>query len=167
MRAAITIRRDDLAHAAVRALLLHHVTEARSTAPPENRHALDLDAFRAPGIALFTAWEGETLLGMAALRQVEPGHGELKSMRTAPAALRRGTARALLEHVVAVARAAGLTRLSLETGTHPLFDAANRLYEAFGFVDGPVFGGYPASEHNRFMTLDLTSLPEKPCPRSS
>lgn len=76
-------------------------------------------------------------------------------MRTAPVALRRGVGRALLDHVIATARDRGYTRLSLETGTHPQFAPANRLYESAGFVDGPVFGGYPASPHNRFMVLEI------------
>lgn len=76
-------------------------------------------------------------------------------MRTAPAALRRGVARSLLAHLVALARTRGYIRLSLETGTAPMFAAANRLYEAAGFVDCAAFGGYPESPHNRFMTLTL------------
>nr|WP_233130712.1 GNAT family N-acetyltransferase [Sphingomonas jeddahensis] len=95
------------------------------------------------------------MLGVAALRQLSPDHGEIKSMRTAPGNLRPGVARALLAHLLALARARGYTRVSLETGTAPMFAAANRLYEAAGFIDGPVFGGYPESPHNRFMTLAL------------
>ena len=77
-------------------------------------------------------------------------------MRTAPAALRRGVARTLLAHLIALAQSRGYTRLSLETGTAPTFDAANRLYETSGFVDCAAFGGYPESPHNRFMTLALS-----------
>lgn len=149
------IREDDLTHAAVHALIRLHTAEARASTPQENAHALDLHAFRTPGTTLFTAWNGAELLGMAALRRLDAGHAEVKSMRTAPGHLRRGVARALLEHVVAAARAQGMTRLSLETGTHPMFAAANCLYEAHGFIDGPVFGGYPPSAHNRFMTREL------------
>jgi putative acetyltransferase len=150
------IREGGLDDPQVAALLLLHVTEARGSTPQDNAHALDLPALRAAtDLTFFTAWDGAALLGMAALRALEPGHGEVKSMRTAPAALRRGVARALLARCVAEARARGWTRLSLETGTAPMFDAANRLYEGAGFRDGPVFGGYPASPHNRFMTLPL------------
>lgn len=82
-------------------------------------------------------------------------------MRTHPDFLRCGVARALLERIATEARARGHRRLSLETGASPGYHAANRLYEAFGFVDGPVFGGYPPSPHNRFMFLQLR---EPPCP---
>lgn len=149
------IRPGDLDHPAIQALLRQHRDEAVGSTPRENAHALDLGGLRAEAVSLWTAWDGEALLGMAALRRLDAAHHEVKSMRTAPGHLRRGVARALLAHLLAQARAAGATRVSLETGTAPMFDAANRLYEVAGFVDGPVFGGYPASAHNRFMTLRL------------
>ena len=144
------------------ALLRCHHDEAHASTPRENAHVLDAGGLRAPGVAFYAAWDGEALAGIAALRDLEPGHAEVKSMRTAPAHLRRGVARALLAHLIAAARDRGIARLSLETGTAPMFAPANALYEAHGFVDGPVFGGYPASPHNRFMTL---ALQDAPCPR--
>ncbi|WP_368039905.1 GNAT family N-acetyltransferase [Sphingomonas bacterium] len=92
---------------------------------------------------------------MGALKDLGGGEGEVKSMRTAPGQLRRGIGRAMLARIVETARARGYRRLNLETGTSPSFAAANALYEQAGFVDGPVFGGYPPSPHNRFMTLSL------------
>lgn len=151
----MNIRPGGLDHPDVVALLRLHRDEALGSTPREHAHALDADGLGGPGVRFFTAWDGATLLGMAASRELEPGHVEVKSMRTAPGQLRRGVARALLAHLLARARADGATRVSLETGTHPMFAAANRLYERSGFVDGPVFGGYPASPHNRFMTLAL------------
>lgn len=155
----IAVREGGLDRPAVAALLTHHLAEMRGETPAENAHALDLSGLADPAIRFFCAWDGDVLLGVAALKRLSaehgPDHGEVKSMRTAPAALRRGVARLLLDRLVAEARGAGMTRLSLETGTAPLFAPANRLYEAAGFRDGPVFGGYPESPHNRFMTLTL------------
>lgn len=139
----------------VQKLLAYHHDEARSHAPADFTHALDLKKLRDPGISFWSAWELDDLLGVAALKQLSPDHGEIKSMRTSPDHLRKGVSRALLNQIMLTARDRGYTRLSLETGTAPSFDPANRLYEGFGFVDGPVFGGYPASPHNRFMTLAL------------
>ena len=149
------IRPGGLDHPEVQALLVFHRDESHASTPAANAHALDLGGLRAPAISFWTAWEGETLLGMAALRELTRDHGDIKSMRTAPAALRRGVGRRLLDHLIAEARARGYARLSLETGTAAMFDPANRLYEAAGFVDCVAFGGYPASPHNRFMTLTL------------
>jgi putative acetyltransferase len=155
-RAVIAIRDGGLDHPAVQSLLRLHLAGSHAETPAANAHALDLDGLRAAGIAFVTAWDDDTLLGMGALKQLDDGTGEIKSMRTAPGQLRRGVARAILFYLVGVARARDYPRLYLETGTAPLFAPANALYEAFGFVDGPVFGGYPPSPHNRFMTLPLT-----------
>ena len=149
------IREGGLDHPDVQALLALHRAESLGSTPRENAHALDASGLGQADVSFFTAWEGGTLLGMAALRELVGDHAELKSMRTAPAALRRGVGRALLDHLVATARARGYARLSLETGTAPLFGPANALYARAGFADGPVFGGYPASAHNRFMTMAL------------
>lgn len=149
------IRAGGLDHPDVQALLSRHRAESLGSTPRENAHALDLAGLRAPGVSFWTAWDGEALLGMAALRELAPDHAEVKSMRTAPTALRRGVGRALLDHLISTARARGYARLSLETGTAPMFAAANALYEKAGFGDGAAFGGYPASPHNRFMTLAL------------
>ena len=140
----------------VQALLRFHYGEAHRHDPSEFTHALPPAALSDPAISFFAAREGESLLGVAALKRLDQWHGEVKSMRTAPAALRRGVARLLLGHLLAVARARGLRQVSLETGTSPEFAAANGWYEASGFTDGPVFGGYPPSPFNRFMTLALT-----------
>lgn len=136
-------------------LLAYHLVSAHSDTPLENSHALDLSGLRDPAITFWSAWELDALLGVAALKQLDPGHGEIKSMRTSPEHLRKGVSRALLNQILLTARDRGYARLSLETGTAPSFVPANRLYESFGFMDGPVFGGYPASPHNRFMTLSL------------
>jgi len=158
------IRRDDPAAAHVAALLATHVAFGREHTPARDAHVLDAAGLDDPAITFWTIWDGDALAGFAALKQLDAQHGEVKSMRTAPDRLRRGAARALLDHIVATARARGYRRLSLETGTAAAFAPANRLYERAGFVDGPVFGGYPASDHNRFMTLDLQ---EPACPPSS
>ncbi len=151
------VRPADLDDPAVADLLRHHVAEAHRGFPREFAHALSIDGLRDPRIDLFAAWHGETLLGVGALRDLGGAHAEIKSMRTHPDRLRRGTARRLLDHLIAHARTRGHARISLETGTAPSFAPANALYEAFGFVDRDAFGGYPPSPHNRFMTLDLTS----------
>ena len=151
------IRQDDPTSPALAALIALHVAFGRAHTPAENAHVLDPAGLAAERVTFWTAWDGEALAGMAALRELAADHAELKSMRTAPGHLRRGVARALLDHLVAVARARGYARLSLETGTAPPFTPANALYEAHGFTDCAAFGGYPASPHNRFMSLTLTN----------
>jgi len=149
------IELDDLRRPAVHALLNEHLEDMYALSPRESVHALDLDALRSPDITFWTAWDAGTLLGCAALREIDPGHGEIKSMRTPRAMRRRGAGRALLSHVVETARARGYRRLSLETGSAPAFEPARRLYEAFGFsLCGP-FDDYVLDPNSVFMTLPL------------
>jgi putative acetyltransferase len=149
------LREGGLDDPQVVALIAHHLAEARGSTPKDNAHAMGADALRHPDISFWGLWDGDALLGFGALRQLSAEHGEIKSMRTAPDRLRRGVARTILDHLVSLARTRGYTRVSLETGTAPMFDAANRMYEAAGFADGPAFGSYPESPHNRFMTMVL------------
>lgn len=153
--AALAIREDDLSGELTRGLLAHHLAGMQSTSPPGHSFALDLSGLRAPGVTVWTAWDGEAIAGIGALKRLGDGSGELKSMRTHPDHLRRGVGAAILEHIIAVARTQGLHRLSLETGSGAAFDAALALYRRRGFVDGPAFGDYVASDFNQFLHLAL------------
>ena len=154
----LRLDRDDLTDPAVVALLEEHVAELRSISPPESTHALDLAALRADGVDVWVARDGASgpPLGCVALTLVEPSHGELKSMRTAAGATGRGVGTALLEHVVAQARARGLSRLSLETGAEDFFAPARRLYLRHGFEVCPPFGSYRPDPLSVFMTRPLS-----------
>ena len=126
-----------------------------ASSPPGTVFALDFAGLLRPEITLWSAWEGDTLLGMGALKDLGSGAGELKSMRTHPAHLRKGVARRLLEHMIAEARTRGYSRLSLETGSGPAFEPALALYRARGFVNGEAFGDYEESPFNQFLHLDI------------
>ena len=139
----------------VQALLEHHVTRARAETGRGSAHALDLDALRAPGMMFWSAWEGDTLLGVGALKRLSPTHGEIKSMHTAEASRRRGVGAAIVRHIIDAARSAGMTRVSLETGSWPYFNAARALYRSQGFVECGPFGDYVPDPNSVFMTLDL------------
>lgn len=144
---------DDLTSAPVRALVAHHLAGMRDGTPPEDVHALDVDALRAPGITFWSAWAGDELVGCGALKRLDATRGELKSMRVADAWLGKGVGRAILDHITDHARAAGLTSLWLETGGP--FEAARKLYERAGFRYCGPFGDYGPSDFSLFMTKDL------------
>jgi putative acetyltransferase len=148
----LRIRLDDLSSPAVQALLEEHLRSLAQLSPPESMHALGIDALCRPGISFWTAWSGEALLGCGALKELDPAHGEIKSMRTAAAHLRRGVGRAMLAHIVEEARRRSYARLSLETGSTPEFEPAQRLYEGFGFVRCPPFAGYTEDPFSVYMT---------------
>lgn len=146
---------DDLARPEVHALLDEHLQDMRALSPPESVHALDLERLRAPGITFWTAWEGPLLAGCGALLELDARHGEVKSMRTPRARRRMGAGRAILTHIVAVARSRSYRRLSLETGAMAAFAPAHRLYERFGFASCGPFGDYVDDPNSVFMTLRL------------
>lgn len=149
------IRLDDLSGEAAHALLREHLAGVALHSPPESIHALGVDALRQPGIAFWTLWDGDALLACGALKELDPVHGEVKSMRTAAAHLRKGAARAMLDHLVAEARRRGYRRLSLETGTAAAFVPAHRLYAAAGFTPCGPFADYVVDPYSCFMTLAL------------
>ena len=136
--------------------LLHiHLTSARSQTAPGSAHALDVNGLRSPDISFWTIWDDETLLGVGALKRLSADHGEIKSMHTARAVRRRGVGRAMLRHIIAIARASGISRLSLETGASEYFRPARALYGSHGFVDCPPFADYVLDPNSVFMSLDL------------
>lgn len=137
------------------ALLNEHLQGMADHSPPESIHALDIDGLKAPDITFWTLRDGDELLGCIALKQLDDKHGEIKSMRTASAHLRRGVGAALLEHVIGEARRRSYVRLSLETGSGPGFEPALALYRKFGFVYCDPFADYRDDPFSRFMTLDL------------
>ncbi len=118
-------------------------------------HALDLEGLRADNVTFWSAWDGDDLLGCAALKELDPGHGEIKSMRTAQTHLGKGVGSALVDHIVGVARERGYSTLSLETGSGPAFEPAHALYLKHGFEFCGPFGDYTNDPFSRFMTLRL------------
>ena len=139
----------------VLALLREHLQGMADHSPPESIHALDVEGLKAPGITFWTIRDGSEVLGCIALKQLDERHGEIKSMRTASAHLRKGVGAALLEHLVAEARRRGYERLSLETGSGPGFEAAHALFRKFGFVECGPFADYREDPFSRFMTIVL------------
>src|SRR6478736_5770969 len=134
------IEPDDLTRPQVLALLQEHLDNMNELSPPESMHALDVSKLRAPGITFWAVWEGDELLGCGALKELEPGHGEVKSLRTPSALRRRGAGRAMLAHILQVARERKYERLSLETGSMEAFVPAQRLYQSVGFERCGPFG---------------------------
>jgi putative acetyltransferase len=151
----VEIRIDDLRGAEIVRLLEEHLRSMHSLSPAESVHALPIEGLRKPEVTFWSVWQGAELLGCGALKELDARHGEIKSMRTATAHLRRGVAARLLEHIVAEAKRRAYRRLSLETGAPDAFAPARNLYARFGFqVCGP-FGDYIEDPNSVFMTREL------------
>ena len=149
------IVRDDVSDPKVLALVELHLRSAFENSPPGAVFALDLSGLRDSAVTLWTAWDGEELLGMGALKQLDAAHGEIKSMRTAPKQLRRGVAATMLDHLLGEARARGYRRISLETGSTEAFTAARALYERTGFTETGPFADYTDTGFSRYYTMAL------------
>jgi putative acetyltransferase len=146
---------DDPGAPDVRELLEEHLRDMRRLSPPESVHALDVRKLQQPDITFWSVRDGSLLLGCGALKQLDPAHGEIKSMRTPTTRRRQGAGRALLTHIIVVARERGYDRLSLETGSMEAFLPAQRLYQCYGFTYCEPFGDYRPDPNSLFMTLAL------------
>lgn len=151
----LSLRIDDLSGEPTRALLALHLAGMHANSPADHVRALDLTGLRTPNVTVWTAWRGESIAGIGALKDHGDGTGELKSMRTHPDHLRTGVGAAMLEHILGVASDRGYRRVSLETGSGPAFDPALVLYRKRGFVDGEAFADYERSDFNQFLHLAL------------
>ena len=152
---AVKLELDDLSRPAVHALLSEHLQHMQTLSPLDSVHALGLDKLRQPDITFWTAWDGSLLLGCGALKELSTTHGEVKSMRTPAALRRRGAARAIVMHIIDIAKLRGYERLSLETGSTESFKPAQALYASFGFTHCGPFADYAQDPHSVFMTLRL------------
>jgi putative acetyltransferase len=151
----LTIREDDLTSPQTQKLVEIHLRGMADTSPPEHCFALDHSGLQAPGVTLWSAWDGEAIAGIGALKALGGGGGELKSMRTHPDHLRKGVGAAILEHILDEARRRGIRRIFLETGSGEAFEPALELYRRRGFTSCGAFGDYVGSEFNQFMRLEL------------
>jgi putative acetyltransferase len=149
------IELDDLSRPEITELLKEHLASMFVHTPRESVHALPIEGLRSRDITFWSVWENGELLGCGALKELEPQHGEIKSMRTASAHLRKGVARAVVRQIIAEAKRRGYLRLSLETGSMAAFEPARQLYAACGFTYCEPFGNYVNDPNSVFMTMQL------------
>ncbi len=139
----------------VQALLSHHFQTARAETGRGSAHALNLSGLKSPDIRFWSAWGGDCVVAIGALKRLSKSYGEIKSMHTEQSHRRKGAGNAILQHIIATAREMGLSRLSLETGSWPYFIPAREFYKRNGFVECPPFGSYTPDPNSVFMTLEL------------
>jgi len=146
---------DDLRDPAVIALLDLHLAEMHRWSPACKVHALPAERLRQPDVTFYSAWDGEHLAAVGALKQLGPARGELKSMRVAPEYRGKGAGQAILRHLMAEARRRGYTWLGLETGRPEPFLPAQGLYRKHGFAECDNFGDYVSDEFSLCMSRGL------------
>lgn len=155
--ATFDIREDDLTGEGIITLIETHVAHMAGQSPEECCHVLDIDGLKVPEIKFWSAWDGSHLVGCGALKEIDAGHGEIKSMHTAAAHRKRGVGNRVLSHIIAEAARRGYRRLSLETGSGPGFEPALNMYRRAGFQPSEPFGDYAENPFTVFLALDLTT----------
>ncbi len=136
-------------------LMARHTADMHAQTPPESIHMMDAGQLAIPDVSFFVMRDGDQPIGMGAFKRLSGTHGEIKSMHILHEHRGRGLSKAMLTHLVDAARAAGLTRLSLETGVEAIFAPARSLYERAGFAYCPPFEGYTLDPNSVFMTKVL------------
>jgi putative acetyltransferase len=149
------IRQDDLSDEQTHKLLALHLAGMHANSPAGSVFALDLSGLQTPDVTVWTAWLQDKVAAVGALKMLPDDMAEVKSMRTHPDFTRRGAGAAILETIIATAKARGVRRLSLETGSGAAFDAAIAFYRRRGFESGSAFSDYTQSAFNQFLHLDL------------
>ena len=155
MSVKFQIREDDLSGPEIAALLQLHLAEMHRWSPPGSVHAMPIERLRERDVTFYSAWHGERLAACGALKELDPVHGELKSMRAHPDYRGRGAGKAVLAHLLTEARARGYSRVSLETGRPETYIPARRLYQSYGFAECPPFADYAADDFSICMTREL------------
>lgn len=155
MGTAYSIVEDDLSGAEVAALLQLHLDEMYQWSPAEKVHAMPIERLREKDVTFYSAWDGNRLAAVGALKEIDPARGELKSMRAAPEYRGKGAGKAMLLHLMAEAWRRGYSWLGLETGVPEAFLPARRLYERHGFSECPAFADYVSDEFSVCMSREL------------
>jgi len=154
-RPSYAIVPDDLTGDAVTRLLAFHLAEMHRWSPPSKVHAMPVERLRKPDIRFYSAWANGELAAVGALKALDDGRGEIKSMRAAPAWMGRGAGEAMLLHLMAEARGRGYRWLGLETGRPAAFAPAANLYRKHGFTECEAFGDYVTDEFSMCMSRDI------------
>lgn len=136
-------------------LFQRHTADMHADTPPESIHMMDKGALASPDIRFFVLRDAGAPVGMGAFKRIEAGHAEIKSMHVLAELRGHGLSRRMLAHLLAEAKAEGITRLSLETGSQPMFEPARQLYARAGFSECAPFEGYTLDPNSVFMTKVL------------
>lgn len=136
-------------------LFARHTADMHTDTPPESIHMMDAGELDVPQVHFFVLRENTVPVAMGAFKIFDGTHAEIKSMHVLAEHRGRGLSHQMLAHLVAAAQTAGVTRLSLETGSQEAFTPARVLYEKAGFTRCPPFGDYVLDPMSIFMTRTL------------
>ena len=136
-------------------LMARHTADMHADTPPESIHMMDASQLAIPQVQFFVGRLAGVAVAMGAFKQIDAQHAEVKSMHVLAEHRGQGLSRQMLDHLMAAARTEGYARLSLETGSQPMFLPAVRLYEKAGFAICAPFEGYVLDPNSIYMTRTL------------
>ena len=136
-------------------LLKKHFIELRSVSPAGSTHVLDIDGLKDHSIKFWSLWENNKLIGCGALKFLEKGHGEFKSIRVADEFRKKGIGERIINHLIEEAKKLEISKLSIETGAGEFFAPARKLFNKFGFKKSEPFAHYKVDPNSCYFTLDL------------
>ena len=139
----------------VNALLKKHFVELRSVSPAGSTHVLDIAGLKDNTIKFWSLWENNEIIGCGALKFLEKGHGEFKSIRVADNFRKKGNGEKIINHLIIEAKKLNIVKLSVETGAGNFFLPARKLFSKFGFKECPPFAHYKKDPNSCYYTLDL------------
>ena len=136
-------------------LIAVHLELMRASSPACSIHAMEAADLDEAGVRFVAVFDGDEAVAMGALKEVSGGHGELKSMHVRRDWRGRGLADRVLAVLLDEARAGGMTRVSLETGSQEVFGPARAFYGRHGFSSCGPFEGYGPDPNSHFMTKQI------------
>ena len=136
-------------------LLKKHFIELRSVSPAGSTHVLDIDGLKDPSIKFWSLWENNKLIGCGALKFLEKGHGEFKSIRVADEFRKKGIGERIINHLIEEAKKLEISKLSIETGAGEFFAPARKLFKKFGFKKCKPFAHYKEDPNSCYYNLNI------------
>ena len=141
----------------VNELLIKHFIELRSVSPEGSAHVLDINGLKDPAIKFWSLWENDELMGSGALRFLDKGHGEFKSIRVNDKFRNKGYGFKVIGYLTEEAKKLNIKKLSLETGSGEFFAPARSLFDKFGFKVCVPFSHYKKDENSIYMSMLISN----------
>tara|TARA_Y100000992_G_C20949058_1_gene342657 strand:+ start:46 stop:510 length:465 start_codon:yes stop_codon:yes gene_type:complete len=139
-------------HPEVNELLTKHFVELREASPEGSAHVLDIPGLKVSSIKFWSLWENENLMGCGALKFLEKGHGEFKSIRVNDKFRNKGYGIKIINHLIEEAKKLDIKRLSIETGAGKFFEPARKLFDKCKFKPCEPFAHYKEDKNSIYLT---------------
>ena len=136
----------------VNKLLTKHFVELRAASPEGSAHVLDIPGLKVPSIKFWSLYYHDKLMGCGALKFLEEGHGEFKSIRIHDDFRKKGHGIIVINHLISEAKKLDIKRLSIETGAGDFFIPARKLFKSCGFEPCEPFAHYKEDVNSVYLT---------------